>query len=111
MSPEIWGMIAAILIPIGMMALRALTRERPPQVEVHGIEVFAGDRSGCRTKIELLADAGVLVWIEDRPDGGCAVMVDAEQAAQVPELLRRRDETPRSDGNGHATHADQPPLA
>ena len=93
MDVQLWGLVAAILFPLGMMALRVLTRDRHDHHEVEGVAVYEGSRGGCRDRVDVLADAGVTAWIEATADGH-AVHVDAAQAADIPELLQRRGQDP-----------------
>lgn len=89
------ALLASILIPLGFALLRALTRERGAIDEPPGLVVHAGNAADCRAQVDLLADAGVAAWIEADAEGECRVLVDRDQAAEVPTLLR----TPRSDAD------------
>jgi hypothetical protein len=98
MEAQVLGLITAILFPLGMMALRVLTRERAASPDPSGVSVFEGDAAACHARLDLLADAGILAWLEGEDEALC-VMVDEAQATEIPTLLATPpDARPELDG-------------
>lgn len=97
MDTHVWALAAMVLVPMGMILLRALSRERHSDGELEGFSVHTGDERECRDRIDLLADAGVLAWLHRIDNGRYEVHVDPEQVPEIPDLLRRRDEQPAPD--------------
>ncbi|MDA3961023.1 MAG: hypothetical protein PF961_09550 [Planctomycetota bacterium] len=108
MDQQVITLLASILIPLGFVALRRLTRERPHPREPAGFVVSTGTHAACQAQVDTLADAGVAAWIEPHSEGA-AVLVDPDQAPEIPALLRapreKNPDAPLSPGAGADTRA------
>lgn len=88
MNPESLAYLAgSALLTLGMWWLRRQDRRRnpgPPDPE--GFEVYRGTQREADSKLAVLADAGVMAWIEtDQLEA--VVLIDQAQAPAVGELL------------------------
>ena len=93
--PPWFYVLSGVLIPVAMLALRLLTRERVQLSDPDGVAVFTGSRGACDEAVGHLADAGVACWLERHGDEW-EVHVEAARAPEVPELLARRNEDPEN---------------
>lgn len=93
MSSVVGITVVAGAVVVGGVVLKkvlasALSNNRGAVLESDGEEVFRGPPAEATKVIHQLADAGVIAWSEQQEQGEVAVLVDTEQAGDVPTLLR-----------------------